>query len=387
MKKLTLPIILSLIFTIHSLAIGVGADRVDEYVNLLKGKRIALYTNHTGVNSQGVHTLDMMIKNGLDVRCVFSPEHGFRGTADAGEGVNGYVDKATGVPVLSLYGRGKNKSMAWVDSVDVVVTDIQDVGTRFYTYYCTMLELMNRALPGNKEFVVLDRPNPVVAMGVDGPVLDMKHQSGVGRLPIPILHGMTLGELAMMASGEGWLKGGGHSHLTVIPCIDYTRASRYELPVMPSPNLKNMHAIYLYPSTCYFEGTKISLGRGTSHPFEVYGHPAMKGCIYRFTPRSMSGAKNPPLQDKLCRGVSLVDIPADTLIARGVDFSYVIDAYNKMGRPADFFTSFFELLSGNDNVRHMIEAGHDASSIKASWAEDVEAFKLQRKPYLIYPER
>lgn len=369
------------------LAIGVGADRTGEYVKLLQGKRIGLYTNHTGINSRGDHTLDVMIQNGLDVKCVFSPEHGFRGTADAGEGVNGYTDAATGVPVLSLYGRGKNKSLQWVDSVDVVVTDIQDVGTRFYTYYCTMLELMNKAIDADKEFVVLDRPNPVVSMGVDGPLLDMKHQSGVGRLPIPILHGMTLGELAHMASGEGWLKDGCKSRLTVVPCIGYTRASRYELPVMPSPNLKDMHAIYLYPSTCYFEGTKISLGRGTSHPFEVYGHPAMKRCSYTFTPRAMPGAKNPPLLGKQCRGVSLIDIPADTLIAHGIDLTYVVDAYNKMGRPSDFFTSFFVLLTGNDNVRYMIEKGSDAATIKASWYEDIESFKQQRKPYLLYPER
>lgn len=363
----------------------VGADRPDKYLPLLEGKRVALYSNHTGRVADGRHTLDLLIDNGVDVRYIFSPEHGFRGTADAGEHVSGSVDPSTGVPVLSLYGKGKSAALSRVDSVDVVVTDIQDVGLRFYTYYCTMLELMNRAIDGNKEFVILDRPNPTSPMGVDGPVLDMKYASGVGRLPVPVLHGLTLGELGSMASGEGWLKGGRKSRLTVVPCAGYTHATRYELPVAPSPNLPNIHAIYLYPSTCYFEATPVSLGRGTDAPFEVYGHPSMRSGGYTFTPRSRQGATKPPLMNRTCRGVDLRNVPADSLIARGVDLTYLIDAYNRMGRPEKFFTSFFELLIGNDRVRRMIVDGRSAAEIKASWTDEAAEFDRRRQPYLIYP--
>ena len=363
----------------------VGADRQAMYIPHLKGKRVGLFTNHTGLLSDGRHILDVLLANGIDVKCVFSPEHGFRGTADAGEHVGGSIDKSTGVKVMSLYGPTKNRSLVYVDSLDVVVTDIQDVGLRFYTYYCTMLELMNRAIEADKEFVILDRPNPTSPMGVDGPVLDMKYSSGVGRLPIPVLHGMTLGELALMASGQGWLVNGRKSRLEVIPCIGYTHATRYELPVAPSPNLPNIHAIYLYPSTCFFEATPVSLGRGTDMPFEVYGHPSMRGTRFEFTPRSRQGATKPPLVNRVCKGVDLRGIQADTLISEGVNLSYLIDAYNRMGRPEKFFTSFFELLIGNDRVRAMITNGADAPTIKATWRDEVAAFEELRRPYLLYP--
>lgn len=370
---------------VNNAGVTVGADCPDRYLPLLRGKRVALYSNHTGRLDDGRHTLDLLVDSGIDVRFIFSPEHGFRGTADAGEHVSGGVDQATGVRVLSLYGKGKNASLSRVDSVDVVVTDIQDVGLRFYTYYCTMIELMNRALDGDKEFLILDRPNPTSPMGVDGPVLDMKYKSGVGKLPVPVLHGMTLGELASMASGEGWLAGRRRSRLTVIPCRGYTHATRYELPVAPSPNLPNIHAVYLYPSTCYFEATPVSLGRGTDNPFEVYGHPSMRTGGYTFTPRSRTGATKPLLINRRCHGVDLRLIPADTLIERGVDLSYLIDAYDRMGRPEKFFTSFFELLIGNGNVRRMITEGKSAAEIKATWAGEAAAFDRRRRPYLIYP--
>lgn len=372
-------------FSAHADDVKVGAEKHDLYMPLLKGKKVALYSNHTGMQSDGRHTLDILIDNGVDVKYIFSPEHGFRGTADAGEHVAGGIDRRTGVPVLSLFGNGKKGALEKVRDVDVIVTDIQDVGLRFYTYYCTMLELMNAALPGNKEFIILDRPNPTAPMGVDGPVLDMKYASGVGRLPIPVLHGMTLGELALMASGEGWLRGGQKSNITVVPCSNYTHDTRYELPVAPSPNLPNIHAVYLYPSTCFFEGTVMSLGRGTDTPFEVYGHPDMKSDSYSFTPRSKPGATKPPLMNRLCHGVDLRDVPADTLIARGVDLSYVIDAYNRMGNPENFFTSFFELLIGNGTVRKMIQEGKSAEYIKSTWSEEVSDFETRRAPYLLYP--
>ncbi len=371
---------------VSNAGVTVGADCPGSYLPMLRGKRVALYSNHTGRLDDGRHTLDLLVDSGIDVRYIFSPEHGFRGTADAGEHVDGGIDPATGIPVLSLYGKGKRAAMTCVDSVDVVVTDIQDVGLRFYTYYCTMIELMNKALEGDREFIVLDRPNPVSAMGVDGPVLDMKYRSGVGMLPVPVLHGMTLGELASMASGEGWLSGGRRSRLTVIPCLGYTRSARYELPVAPSPNLPCIHAVYLYPSTCYFEATPVSLGRGTDSPFEVYGHPSMRPADgFSFTPRSRTGARKPPLLNRTCRGVDLRGVSADTLIAGGVDLTYLIDAYDRMGRPEKFLTSFFELLIGNDRIRRMIAEGRSAAEIKATWTDEAALFDRQRQPYLLYP--
>lgn len=371
----------------YSQTIKVGAARIERYAPLLVGKRVALLSNHTGM-VDGRHTLDVMLDHGINVTTIFSPEHGFRGNADAGEKVKGSVDAATGIPIASLYdGKKGMSSAATMDEFDVIVTDLQDVGVRYYTYYITMMRLMNAAAAYGKEFVVLDRPNPN-GMYVDGPVLDMKYKSGVGALPIPVVHGMTLGELALMIDGEGWLDGGKRlgSRLTVIPCEGYTHSSRYGLPVAPSPNLKSMLAVYLYPSTCYFEGTVISLGRGTGHPFEIYGHPAMKGCTYTFTPQSMDGAKNPPLKDKLCHGRDLTGLDPEAVIAAGVDLGYVIDAYRRMGIGDKFFTSFFELLVGDGQVRRMIEEGKSAAEIKATWRADVEAFKVRRRPYLLYKE-
>ena len=371
----------------YSQTIKVGAVRIERYAPLLVGKRVALLSNHTGM-VDGRHTLDVMLDHGINVTTIFSPEHGFRGNADAGEKVKGSVDAATGIPIASLYdGKKGMPSAATMGEFDVIVTDLQDVGVRYYTYYITMMRLMNAAAAYGKEFVVLDRPNPN-GMYVDGPVLDMKYKSGVGALPIPVVHGMTLGELALMIDGEGWLDGGKRlgSRLTVIPCEGYTHSSRYGLPVAPSPNLKSMLAVYLYPSTCYFEGTVISLGRGTGHPFEIYGHPAMKGCTYTFTPQSMDGAKNPPLKDKLCHGRDLTGLDPEAVIAAGVDLGYVIDAYRRMGIGDKFFTSFFELLVGDGQVRRMIEEGKSAAEIKATWRADVEAFKVRRRPYLLYKE-
>ena len=371
----------------YSQTIKVGAARIERYAPLLVGKRVALLSNHTGM-VDGRHTLDVMLDHGINVTTIFSPEHGFRGNADAGEKVKGSVDAATGIPIASLYdGKKGMPSAATMGEFDVIVTDLQDVGVRYYTYYITMMRLMNAAAAYGKEFVVLDRPNPN-GMYVDGPVLDMKYKSGVGALPIPVVHGMTLGELALMIDGEGWLDGGKRlgSRLTVIPCEGYTHSSRYGLPVAPSPNLKSMLAVYLYPSTCYFEGTVISLGRGTGHPFEIYGHPAMKGCTYTFTPQSMDGAKNPPLKDMLCHGRDLTGLDPEAVIAAGVDLGYVIDAYRRMGIGDKFFTSFFELLVGDGQVRRMIEAGKSAAEIKATWRADVEAFKVRRRPYLLYKE-
>lgn len=370
-----------------SAEVTVGAARTDEYVPKLEGKRVALLSNHTGMVGDK-HTLDLMLENGVNVVTIFSPEHGFRGSADAGEHVSSSVDPQTGIAIASLYdGKRRGPSAEVMDGLDVIVCDIQDVGLRFYTYYCTMFDLMNAAANAGKEFMVLDRPNPN-GMTVDGPILDMKYESGVGRLPIPVVHGMTLGELALMIKGEGWLKSDRDLALEVIPCEGYTHRTRYVLPIAPSPNLRTNHAIYLYPSTCYFEGTPVSLGRGTDAPFEIYGHPDYKaeGEVFTFTPRSVPGAKNPPLLDVECYGVDLRGLDDEAVIADGLDLSYVIDAYQHTGLGEKFFTPFFEKLIGRGDIRGMIMDGKTAAEIKATWADDVRRFREQRKPYLLYAE-
>lgn len=366
--------------------VRVGAAQTDKYFPLLEGRRVALFSNHTGMVGDR-HTVDLMLDGGINVVTLFSPEHGFRGTADAGEHVASGIDGPTGLPIASLYeGKGKRMPAKEVmDKFDVLVVDIQDVGLRYYTYYCTMIDLMNAASVYGKDVVVLDRPNPN-GMTVDGPILDMKYSSGVGRLPIPVVHGMTLGELAQMANGEGWLKDGAKVPLIVIPCEGYTHQTRYRLPVAPSPNLRTMLAIYLYPSTCYFEATPVSLGRGTDRPFEIYGHPDMKGRSFSFTPRSMTGAKNPPQKDQLCHGVDLGGMSEEEAIAQGINLEYIIDAYRDLGMGDKFFRNFFELLIGRGDIRGMIEAGKSADEIKATWAGDVARFKDKRRKYLLYDE-
>ena len=366
----------------------VGAERTDEYLPLLKGKRIALLSNQTGVVGifHNKHTLDLMLEMGLNVTTIFSPEHGFRGKADAGEHVKSSVEEKTGIPIASLYeGKSRMPSKETMDRFDVIVTDIQDVGLRFYTYYITMVNMMDAAAAYDKEFVVFDRPNPN-GMTVDGPILDMNLKSGVGWLPITTVHGMTMGEIALMTNGEGWLKDGKKVKLTVIPCKNYTHQTRYKLPIAPSPNLPNMLSIYLYPSTCYFEGTPVSLGRGTDWPFQVYGHPDMKGYDFSFTPTSRPGAKTPPQMDILCHGVDLHNLNAEDVIAKGMNLEYVIDAYRNLKIGDKFFTPFFDKLAGQTYIRKMIMAGKSADEIRACWQDDVAKFKAQRQPYLLYPE-
>ena len=372
-----------------SVTVTVGAARTGEYVDGLKGKKVALFSNQTGVVG-GEHVLDLLLREGVDVVTIFSPEHGFRGEADAGESVSSSVDEKTGVRISSLYGSGFDyRDSANFEGIDVIISDMQDVGLRFYTYYVTMIKLMESAARFDKEFVVLDRPNPN-GMYVDGPILDMNYRSGVGRLPIPVVHGLTLGELALMANGEGWLDDSLKvKSLKVVTCEGYTHQTRYELPVAPSPNLKSMHAIYLYPSMCYFEATPVSLGRGTDSPFEIYGHPDYKAegeDLFTFTPVSMPGAKEPPQMDKLCYGRDLRGVPDDEIIARGLDLSYLIDAYSHIENHEGFFRDFFELLIGRGDIRTMIEEGRSAEEIKATWADDVENFKVLRRKYLLYEE-
>lgn len=379
--------ILFMALTLVSLAnakrVITGDERTELYFHLLEGKRIALYSNHTGL-ANGKHIVDILKENKFDVTTILSPEHGFRGTADAGERVGDSVDEKTNIPIISMYKFGREG----IDSTtaarfDILVVDIQDVGLRFYTYYITMWRLMDSCAKYGKLVIVLDRPNPN-GFYVDGPILDMKYRSGVGWLPIPIVHGMTLGELALMINGEGWLTDKRKCELTVIPCKNYKHSTLYELPIPPSPNLPNIKSIYLYPSTCFFEGTVMSLGRGTSLPFQVYGHPDYKGSNYSFTPQSISGAKNPPLLGKKCYGVDLSGTDDKYIRKQGIDLSYVIDAYKNLNIGSKFFTSFFDLLAGCSYVREMIEQGCDADEIKARWQDDVTKFKKQRAPYLIY---
>lgn len=368
----------------------VGAARTARYLPLLKGRRVALFSNQTGIIVQpdGSHlmTLDLLLRHGVNVVAIFSPEHGFRGTADAGEHVASSVDTQTGVPIVSLYGsRGGVPDSVTMAGVDVVITDIQDVGLRFYTYYVTMVRLMNQCARYNKLMVVLDRPNPN-GFYVDGPLLDMRYKSGVGGLPIPVVHGMTLGELAQMVNGQGWLDDGAKCPLKVVTCRGYTHKTRYRLPVAPSPNLPDMTAVYLYPSLCYFEATDVSLGRGTTKPFKQFGHPRMTGYTYSFTPESMPGAKNPPQLGKRCFGRDLSHLSDKEIWRRKLDLSYLIEAYRNLGAGDSFFTSFFEKLIGVPYVRTMIEQGASADEISRRWQHDVEEFKKARKPYLLYKE-
>ena len=399
-----------------------GDERTEEYLPLLEEGRIAIFSNHSGIVGDivdgvpsriepteesvlepflppssprlGKHILDLLIEKGVNVTAIFSPEHGFRGDADAGEHVGSSVDPRTGVPILSLYEDGRLRpSDESMGMFDILVVDIQDVGLRYYTYYVTMQRLLDACSEFGKKVVLLDRPNPN-GFYVDGPVLDMGLRSGVGSLPITTVHGMTLGEMAGMMNGEGWLTDGRTCDLTVVPCLGYTHATRYSLILPPSPNLKDMKSVYLYASTCYFEGTKVSLGRGTSHPFEMYGHPDMTLQPYTFTPESVDGAKNPPLLGRECHGVDLTGKPLREIWDEGINLGYVIDAYSNLTASGSedggesFFlgNGFFNLLSGRLSIREDILSGRTASQIKASWADDVASFKERRKKYLLYPE-
>ena len=360
----------------------VGAEQTERYLPQLKGKRVAVLANHTATVGNK-HLVDMLVEQGVNLVGIVSPEHGFRGTADAGEKVASGVDSRTGVAIWSLYSaKGRRLTDEQMAAFDIMVVDMQDVGLRFYTYYITMIDVINRCADFSRKVIILDRPNPN-GMYVDGPILDMRYKSGVGALPIPVVHGLTMGEIAVMAIGEGWIK---RADVEVVTCKGYTHNTRYTLPIAPSPNLKSQRAIYLYPSTCLFEGTVCSLGRGTDAPFEMYGHPEMKGCNYTFTPRSREGAKNPPLKDRLCYGVDLRGADCEAVIAEGFNLEYIIDAYHKTNLGDKFFTPFFEKLVGVEYIRTMIIEGKTASEIRNRWQDDVTRFKALRKKYLLYQE-
>ena len=369
----------------------VGMTDTAAYFPLVRGQRVAVLANQTsvaempgaaGADAAGrVHLVDLLHGEGFDVAAIFSPEHGFRGTADAGEHVKSSVDTRTGIPIRSLYdGNTKRPSDEAMRSFDVLVVDMQDVGLRFYTYYISMLRMMDACADFGRRVVVLDRPNPNGHI-IDGPVLDMKYRSGVGAIPVPVLHGLTMGEIARMAAGEGWAK---KCALTVVKCRNYTHATEYLLPVAPSPNLPTARAVYLYAALCPFEGTVVSLGRGTDKPFEMYGHPDMTGRTFSFTPRPTAGAKHPPLEGRLCRGVDLSGMPLAEAREVGFSLRYVIDACADLGMGDRFFTPMFEKLVGVGWVREMILAGASEAEIRARWADDVERYRERRTKYLLY---
>lgn len=361
----------------------VGATDTASYMPLLRERRVAVLANHTAMYSNEEHIVDMLHREGINLVGIFAPEHGFRGAVEAGAKVENSVDAKTGVAILSLYnGNTKRPSDAVMRSFDVLVVDMQDVGLRFYTYYISMLRMVDACADFGGKVVVLDRPNPN-GHYVDGPVLDMKYKSGVGWLPIPVVHGLTMGEIALMAIGEGWAKG---ADLEVVRCRNYSHSTHYELPIAPSPNLPTQHSIYLYPSTCLFEGTVVSMGRGTDAPFEIYGHPSMSGREFEFTPEPNAGSKTPPHSGKLCYGVDLRKVADEDIWREGVNLEYIIDAYRDLNIGDKFFTPMFEKLIGVDYVREMIKEGRTAKEIEAQWREELELYKELRKRYLIYEE-
>ncbi len=357
-----------------------GAEQRDKYLPLLRGKQVGLLVNHTSMVGQ-VHLVDELLKNNIKVAKIFSPEHGFRGTADAGESVKSGVDAATGTPIVSLYGANKAPTNAQMAGLDVVVFDIQDVGARFYTYISSMHYMMQACADNNIPLMILDRPNPN-GHYVDGPVLDMQQSSFVGMHPIPVVHGLTVAELAQMINGEGWLKGGKQCQLQIIQMENYTHSTPYSLPVKPSPNLPNDQAIALYPSLCFFEGTPISVGRGTPFPFQVVGAPNPAYGSFTFTPVSTpDGAKNPMFENQVCYGIDLRQVKP-----QGLSLQYLIDFYQKSPDKAKFFNNFFNKLAGNSTLQEQIKQGMSEPDIRKTWEPALSQYKTKRNKYLLYKE-
>ena len=358
-----------------------AAMQLDDYLNLIKGKRVGVVGNQTSIIGE-THLVDTLLSLGVDVQKIFTPEHGFRGNADAGAKVNSSKDEKTGLPIVSLYGKNKKPTPEMLQGIDIILFDLQDVGVRFYTYISTMSYVMEAAAENGLPVIVLDRPNPN-GFYVDGPVLKPENQSFVGLHPIPVVYGMTIGEYAKMVNGERWLKNGITCDLTVIPIKDYNRNAIYELPEKPSPNLPNWESVYLYPTLCFFEGSIVSVGRGTETPFQIYGHPNMRGS-FTFTPQSTSGASKPMLEGQRCRGENLQEYAHDYLNNENqLHLEWIIDAYQQLSG-LSFFTNYFHLLSGNKQLQRDIESGKTADEIRASWKYELGAFKTIRAKYLLY---
>ena len=365
-----------------------GADRLEELFPLLENKRISLVVNQTSL-VQNVHLLDTLYNKGVHITQVFAPEHGFRGDADAGEFIKNGKDYRTQVPIISLYGKNKKPQPAQLQQTDIMIFDIQDVGARFYTYISTMFYVMQACAENNKELIILDRPNPCDY--IDGPVLDMKYKSFVGMLPIPVLHGCTIGELAQMINGEGWLGNNLQCPLKVITIEDWKHGQPYSLPVKPSPNLPNDQAIALYPSLCPFEGTSVSVGRGTDFPFQIIGSPTTKNLKFRFMPHPMKGSDKHPLhQDTYCYGLNL---SSEKNIPKGFSLQYVIQFYNYFQNltkhaEKEFFTRphWFDLLMGTNQVRLDILKNKTEEQIRSAWQKKLNQYKEIRKKYLLYED-
>jgi uncharacterized protein YbbC (DUF1343 family) len=400
MKVLSLFIYFSSLYNCHSpnkiisveqskveRTLQVGADRSDLYLPILKGKKVAVVLNQTSLKG-GQHMLDYLSKQNILISKIFALEHGIRGKADAGEVIKDGKDAKTGLPIVSLYGSNKKPSKDQLTDVDIVLFDIQDVGVRFYTYISSLDYLMQSCIENNKKLLILDRPNPH-AHYVDGPILDLSLKSFVGMHKVPTVYGMTIGEYAQMLNGEGWHNMSKKCDLTIIECSNYDRNQAYELPVKPSPNLPNHRSIILYPSICLFEGTHVSLGRGTNKQFQHFGIPGLQNQFtYSFTPQPNEGAKEPPQNGKVCYGVDLGDVDLDAFHKKGeLTYQYIIDMYEackKANVPFFIENNFFDKLAGNSSIKKMIVEGKSNEEIKASYQKELEEFKKLRSKYLIY---
>ena len=388
-----------------------GAERMNVYLPLIKGKRVGIFANQTSMVGT-THLVDTLRQSGIAISVIFGPEHGFRGTADAGEKVGNYTDEKTGIPVISLYGSKRKPSAEDMKDVDVLIFDIQDVGVRFYTFISSLEDFMEAAFEWGKPLMILDRPNPN-GFYIDGPVLDQKFQSFIGRHKIPVVYALTIAEYAMMIAGERWLSPAANArydyyrtaqnskdtafHFQVIKCGNYTHKSKYVLPVRPSPNLPNIQSIYLYPSTCFFEGTVLSEGRGTDKPFQVFGHPSLPKKLYSFTPNPNEGAKNSKLYGQVCYGWNVSGTPEEVLrkVNNKVQLKWLEEAYKLFPEKNKFFIlpksgnmeeSFFNKLSGNNELWQQIKKGVSEAAIRKSWEPGLREFKKIRKKYLMYED-
>ena len=365
--------------------IATGADQTEKYLPLLKGKKIGIVGNQTSLikskSGSYVHLVDSLKNMDVNIIKVFAPEHGFRGTADAGEKIKDGIDTKTGLPVVSLYGNNKKPSAAQLKDLDLMVFDIQDVGARFYTYISTLHYIMEACAENDISLLILDRPNPN-GHYIDGPILETENQSFVGMHPVPVVHGMTIGEYAKMINGEGWLKNGMQCMLNIIPVQNYDHSKAYSLPVKPSPNLPNDQSINLYPSLCFFEGTNVNAGRGTNKQFQVFGSPFLDAEFYNFqyTPESMDGATNPKHLGKECYGIDLSNEPK----LSALNLNWLINAYNLTNDSKEFFNAFFTKLAGTKQLQQQIEAKASPEEIYASWKPGLEKYQETRKKYLIY---
>ncbi|MFH7005156.1 exo-beta-N-acetylmuramidase NamZ family protein [Flavobacterium bizetiae] len=367
------------IHQIKTSTIKTGADNYEKYLPLLKDKKVGIVTNQTGILSDKTHLVDFLLEKKVAVQTIFAPEHGFRGTADAGEHVVDGKDPKTGLPIISLYGDNKKPKAAQLAGIDVMIFDLQDVGARFYTYISSLHYVMEACAENGIPLIVLDRPNPNGGI-VDGPLLEKEFTSFVGMHPIPLLHGMTIGEYSKMINGEKWLKNAVQCKLTVIPCVDYKRDMPYSLLAKPSPNLPNDQSINLYASLCLFEGTNVSMGRGTEKQFQIYGSPFLTKTNFTFTPKPNFGAKDPLYNGKECFGEDLTSYPKLTQL----ELKWLIKAYQNTSDKTKFFNPFFTKLAGTKKLQQQIESGVSENEIRKSWQKDLETFKKMRKAYLLY---